>query len=262
MNIEYFIQSLRHRPERAYALVGALAGQCFPMEKVHIVLGKYWGDFVEASHKSGTKQRASDALFAAICADGFSEELAFLADAKPGFAAGTWSFSRTFRAIEANQIKYAMLFEDDVIFKIYRSDTPISHSYVQEVCEALPKDFKIGILGYRLAEPNTHGTFRALRPVNEYWGAGVVNTSSSHNVANIYSLPGIRLMRETGTRKKGISTTENIIGRLHDEPGVYSLLTPIIDRSPMRGHSDGMPHTNTSKDLNVVRWQEGFNVEV
>ncbi|MDE0017792.1 MAG: hypothetical protein OXU51_16535 [Candidatus Poribacteria bacterium] len=247
LRIEYFIQSLRHRPERAYTAIGSLSGQCFPMKNVHIVWGKYWADF--------------DDLFAAISADGFSDELSSLADAKPGYAAGTWSFFRTFRAIEANQIRYAMLFEDDFIFKIHKSDTPISHSYVQEVCKALPKDFKIGILGYCLAEPDTHRTFRALRPVNEYWGAGVVNTSSSHNVANIYSLPGIRLMRETAARSK-FSTTENVIGRLHNEPGVYSLLTPIIDRSPMRGHSDGMPHTNTSEDPNVVRWQEGFNVDV
>ena len=252
MKIEYFINSLKHRPERTYAAIGALDAQCFPMKNVHIVYGKYWADF--------------DDLFEAICADGFSEELAHLVDAKPGYQAGTWSFFRIFRAIEANQIAHAMIFEDDFVFKRRRSQTPVSYKDVKKICEALPKDFKIGILGYRLPVPNTHRTFRDLKPVNKYWGAGVVNTSSSHNIANIYSLDGVGLIRETAlARTKGFSTTENLIGRLHEEEGVYSLLDPIIGRSPTRGKSDGMPHTNRDDDPNLVnvnRWAKGFNVDV
>ena len=245
--IPFFINSLRHRPERAYSRLGALEAQGFPMDQVHIVWGKYWGNF-----------NSQDQMVDAAVADGFPELEGLRNAGRFGYVGAMWSFFRTFRAIQDSNIEMAVVFEDD--FKFKRGN---EYRNFKGLCRDLPNDSKIGILGYHPAEIRPNDVTRELDPVSQYWGKGVVNLHSSHNVANIYTPDGLQAIRDEAGKKRRLSTIEFLIGCLHGEPGVYSLLSPIISLTVAQGKSDAMPGEGTESEYSVShveRWKSGYNV--
>lgn len=241
MELQFFINALKHRPERAYSAMGALEAQGFPMRNVHIVWGKYWQDF-----------DGVDALLDAAVDDGFVDMEALRDCKRPGFIAAMWSFYRTFRTIVAEQLN-AVVFEDDCRFTR-------SYRYFEQVLTDRPRDMRIGIFGYHL--PRDKALARQLTPRTQYWGAGVVNPSATHNKINYYTPAGIELIFSEFKGKR-YTTIEGVIARLHETAGVYSLLKPIVRSSSLQGESDAMPGEGTERGsslANVERWKRGYNV--
>lgn len=240
MGIQYFLNSLRIRPERAYGFLGALDALGFPMENVHIVWGKHWRDFED-----------QNALCDAAIADGFPQMELVRNIRRPGYIAAMWSFFRTFRAIQSHNIQRTMVFEDDCTFKI-------PYERVKRRLDDLPKNTKIGITGYHTHREN----LRDLKPCTRHWGLGVRNYNSSHNAANFYTPEGIQMIFNL-SMKKEFKTIENIIGELHMKEGVYSLLKSIVKIHALQGRSDAMPGEDVEDQRRITnsdRWKQGYNV--
>ena len=268
MPVEFFINTLRHRPERSSSVLGVMDYLNYPMEHVHVVYGKYWEDF-----------ESKAALLEAILEDGFPE-LEGLIDkhenpiVNMGWMAGAWSFFRTFRAIQEKNISYAVVMEDDYVFSK-------DYAYFLRVFRAMPPDLKIGILGYNPLYPLPgflkgveNGDIRELSPIyinddkkNEYWGAGIVHKYHSNNNIALYTPEGIEMIRDVAPKSHWLATIERLIGEyLHEADGSYSLITPIAKELVLQGVSDGMPGEASAENpvsiAHVERWQQGYDVEV
>ena len=244
--MQFFINSLKRRPERAYSRLGALEAQGFPMEDVHIVWGEYWDDYPDF-----------DALCNAAISD-FPEMEGIRTARRIGYVAAMWSFFRTYRAIQENGIQEAVVFEDDFLFRPGKE-----YDYFKEIHAHLPKDYQIGILGYGTKNKKGH-KMRELEPINRYWGHGVVNLTSSHNIANIYTPDGLQMIRDAAGAAERLSTIERLIGNFHETLGVYSLLRPICWVTKMQGISDATPGDggveNSQSISDVERWTQGYDV--
>lgn len=268
MSVEFFINTLTHRPERSSSVLGVLDYLNYPMERVHVVYGKYWGDF-----------ESKESLLEAILEDGFPE-LEGLLDKHEnpiinmGWMAGAWSFFRTFRAIQEQNIAYAVVMEDDYVFSK-------NYAYFLRVFESMPDDLKLGILGYNPPYPLSgflesvkNGSIRELAPIsidedeeNEHWGVGIVHQYHSNTNLSLYTPEGIEMIREAAPRSHWLATLERLIGEyLHGADGVYSLIHPIAQELVLQGRSDGMPgEASTEKPSSIAhveRWKQGYNVEV